>query len=45
VVVTASFGFIAAAHVLNQLAGTTGAAASTASASAAPLSNHSATNE
>jgi tRNA threonylcarbamoyladenosine dehydratase len=49
VVVTASFGFIAAAHVLNQLAGTTGAAASTAStastASDAPSSNRSATKE
>jgi len=43
VVVTASFGFIAAAHVLNQLAGTAGVAASPASA--APSSNRSATNE
>jgi tRNA A37 threonylcarbamoyladenosine dehydratase len=43
VVVTASFGFIAAAHVLNQLAGTTGTAASTASA--APSSNRSAIKE
>jgi tRNA A37 threonylcarbamoyladenosine dehydratase len=40
VVVTASFGFIAAAHVLNQLAGATGATDATA-----PSSNRSATNE
>jgi tRNA A37 threonylcarbamoyladenosine dehydratase len=40
VVVTASFGFIAAAHVLNQLAGATGATDATA-----PSSNRSAINE
>ena len=40
VVVTASFGFIAAAHVLNQLAGATGATGATASSS-----NRSAINE
>lgn len=40
VVVTASFGFIAAAHVLNQLAGATGATDATA-----PLSDRSAINE
>ena len=47
VVVTASFGFIAAAHVLNQLAGATVAAAASATSatSAALSSNRSATSE